>query len=116
MLTDECLQYCDKDVFAELNDSLIHNRQSALTLLDFSRNFHAFSDSVPIHEAFIKALKNQKSKPQGLKIETNSKVRVESVRFSSQSEKIRLLYTKAIEKDLKHIEVKINSELIEIEK
>lgn len=68
VLTDECLQYCDKEVFAELNDSLVHNRQSALTLLDFSRNYHAFSDNTEIHEALIKAMKTQKSKPEGLKI------------------------------------------------
>ena len=61
ILTDDCLQFCDKDIFTHLFNSLKVNTYSGLTMLDFSRNLHTFNNNIEVHKQLIDALEHQKT-------------------------------------------------------
>ena len=61
-MTDDCLQYCDQDLFLILFDAIEHNEYSSLTLLDLSRNIHTFDISEAVHLDLLDALSRQKRK------------------------------------------------------
>ena len=95
ILTDDSLQYCDITVFQELYSVLRDNKASALCMLDFSRNIHAFDDAFDTHKALIEALKEQKTgsmatdaEHHGLEVEGY----IETVKFTSYNSKVLTLY------------------------
>lgn len=95
ILTDDSLQYCDITVFQELYSVLRDNKASALCMLDFSRNIHAFDDALDTHKALIEALKEQKTgsmatdaEHHGLEVEGY----IETVKFTSYNSKVLTLY------------------------
>lgn len=49
ILTDESLQYCTWDVYCHLFEAIQNNQYSALTLIDFSRNYHSFDEKESVH-------------------------------------------------------------------
>jgi len=95
ILTDDALQYCDTAVFQELCAVLRDNKASALCMLDFSRNIHAFDDALKTHKALIEALKEQKTgtmatdaEHHGLEVEGY----IETVKFTSSNNAVLKLY------------------------
>lgn len=104
ILTDDCLQYCNTEVFEPLFESLTTNTYSSLTLLDLSRNLHTVNDNSALHDQLIKALKNQKSKqdpdPENIsnrrKLKFNSKRYLEQLWITTSSPKVQLSYIKLL--------------------
>lgn len=60
ILTDDSLQYCRKEIFMHLSDSLCSNQYSSLCLLDLSRNIHSFDIDEDIHMDLLDSLMKQR--------------------------------------------------------
>jgi hypothetical protein len=78
------------------------NKASALCLLDFSRNIHAFDDALGTHKGLIKALKEQKTGSMAtdadhyaLEVEGY----IETVKFTSNNSEILKLYEDLVSKE-----------------
>ena len=100
ILTDDCLQYCNAETFKPLFSALASNHRSALTLLDFSRNFYAVDKCVEFHKDLVEAIPTQKTvSPQeegtarnSDSANTKSPKYLEQVMLTTKSEAIEMLY------------------------
>jgi hypothetical protein len=57
ILSQSCLNHCKS--FDAFFDAVQNNRYSALTMVDFSDNFHTIDENEQWHEDFLNALLNQ---------------------------------------------------------
>lgn len=100
ILTDDCLQYCGIETFKPLFSALASNRRSALTLLDFSRNFYAVDKCQEFHKDLVEAIPTQKTvSPQEESSGRNANAStakppayLEQVIFTTKSEAIEMMY------------------------
>ena len=53
ILTDDCLQHCSLGILNELWSAIENNKHCALTLLDLSRNYHAFDNNESAQNALL---------------------------------------------------------------